>query len=172
MDKLYYKLLKSSYFVFFVLSLLYLYYRRIFILENSVSPIDQWMITSHLVTIVVNNTFLLYQMKKVGTIRAIKNNIIVRVGKTNLYKQLNRFSIKDLCVYFIGTYFVLTLIYIQTLTIIPVYIFFIMLNLCFFFFYQILFNYIIVEDKKTYYSIIPFVLNIVFHYLIVPLLFF
>lgn len=172
MDKLYYKLLKSPYFVCYILSLLYLYYQRVFIWESSISPFDQWIITSHVVTILVNNTFLLYQMKKVGSIGTIKNNIIIRIGKDNLYKQLYKLSIKDLCIYFIGTYVVLTLIYIHTLTIIPIYIFFIMLNLCLFFFYQVLFNYMIVEGKKTYYSILPFVLNILFHYLIVPLLFF
>ena len=172
MDKLYYKLLKSPYFICYILSLLYLYYQRMFIWENSTSPIDQWMITSHIVTIVVNNTFLLYQMKKVGSIRTIKNYIQIRIGRTNLYKQLYQLSMKDLCIYFIGTYIALTLIYIHTLTIIPIYIVFMTLNLCLFIFYQVLLNYIIVEGKKTYYSILPFVLNILFHYLIVPLLFF
>lgn len=172
MASLYRRLFKSPYFLLFVLSLIQLYLRRFLIESNSAAPIDQWLITNNTITMLVNNAFLLFQVKKIGVFKNIRDVVLLRIGKDEFYFQLYKLSFKGLLIYFCTTYLFLTIICFKTLSIIPVFIFFIVLNIVIFFIYEILFNYMIVNQKHTLYIIIPFIFNILLHYVIVPILFY
>ncbi|RGB54652.1 hypothetical protein DW114_12390 [Absiella sp. AM09-50] len=172
MVSLYRRLFKSPYFLLFFLSLIQLYFRRYFIESNYTTPIDQWLITNNTITILVNNAFLLLQVKKMGVLKNVRDMVLIRIGKNNFYFQLYKMSFKGLTLYFFTTYIFLSLLFINTLSIVSTYFVFIILNLVIFSLYEVFFNYMIIEQKSTLYIIVPFIFNIVFHYVIVPILFF
>lgn len=140
--------------------------------ENSITPIDQWLITNNTITLLVNNAYLLFQLKKIGVLKNIRDTILIRIGKDELYYQLYKLSFRGLFIYFSLTYFILTILCFNALSIIPLFVFFIALNLVIFFMYEVLFNYLIVSKKSTFFIVIPFIMNILFHYVIVPILFY
>lgn len=172
MAKLYRKLFRSPYFLLFTLSILQLYLRRFLIESNSTTPIDQWLIANNTITLLINNAFLLFQVKKIGVLKNIRDTILLRIGKSEFCFQLYKLSFKGLLLYFSLTYIILTVICFDTLSIIPIFAFFIMLNIILFFMYEVLFNYMIVNKMNTLYIVIPFIVNILFHYVIVPILFY
>lgn len=172
MVRLYKRLFKSLYFLLFILLLVQLYYRRFTTGNNLHTPIDQWLITNHSITMLVNNAFLLFQMKKLGIFKSTRNNVLLRIGKEEFYYQLYKISIINLFIYFLGTYGILTLTNMHSLSIIPLYAFFLMINLILFFAYESLFNFMVINQTSSIFICIPFILNIVFHYAVVPLLFF
>lgn len=173
MGKLYIRLHKSLFYIFYILTLLQLYVRYYLISDNHTVPIDQWLITNNTITILVNSVFLLFQMKKVGVLRSVRDTILLRMDKERFQFQLLKISAIGLLLYFLGTYGVLTLLNIHSMVIVKVFIFFIMLNIVLFSFYEWLFNYAICKDKnRNLLMVLPFALNILFHYFIVPLLFY
>lgn len=170
MLKYYFKSLRSIWFLIYMLTVVFTVIS--FQLNQNEIPVDYWVITNHSITMFVNNAFLLYSFVRTEALSRIKNQVIIRMTRRKTILELIRISLFDLLFYFSCAYGLVLLLNLLEIVAPLQCIIFLLINLLFFMAYELIFIFSILEYFEITYTLIPFVLNILFHYTIVPLLFY
>lgn len=170
MLKYYFHTLRSFWFLLFIGTTLLT--TASFQFSDKSIPVDYWIIVNHSITMFANNAFLLYSYVRTEALSRVKNLIIIRKSERTTVNELIKIAIIDLTVYFTGTYFLVLLLNLSNI-VAPLQCFiFLLMNLFLFLVYESIFMLIIMEHIPLICTLVPFALNILFHYTLVPIIFY
>jgi len=135
-------------------------------------PIDDWLITNHMITMFTNNAFLIYSFVRTAALERVIDQVIVRIKEERAIAEMIKISCLDILLYISLTYLILLAINSSSIMSLGVVIIFLAMNICLFAIYEILFILTILHRIPLSFALIPFILNILFHYTVIPMIFY
>jgi hypothetical protein len=127
-------------------------------------------ITSHFITLIINNFYIYYIFTKTKKLKSIYDKIVVRIGRKNFFIKYFLNILLDVIIYLL---IILIPLYIKfgfISTNINLFILFLVINISLFIIYELISISIIILPKGNKYIIIPVILNIIYHYILMPLI--
>lgn len=127
-------------------------------------------LSANYIALILNNLYILYMFFKTKKVKGLYDKIICRIGQKKFFNSYITNSLIDILLYMFITYSIIYLKLGINLNYIVVFIIFLALSFCNFLFQELISNLTFFTRKGSQYIIYPIMMNLLFHYYIVPLL--
>lgn len=122
------------------------------------------------IVLIINNIYITYLYVKSKKVKSVYDKIIIRVGTEKIFNQYIMNAIIDICFFQFITYFIVYLKVGINLEYISLFIVFLVLNTANFFLQELISTLVFTAKKGEKYIFLPILMNLIFHYYIVPIL--
>lgn len=144
----------------------------LFLIPEKTKDIDLISIltSANYIPLILNNIYIFYIYTKTKKVKSIYDKIVTRIGTKKLFYKYILNSIIDIIFYFIITYLIIYLKLGINLHYINFLYLFIFLNFSNFLVQELISMSIFIVEKGNKYIIIPIIMNLLFHYYLIPFL--
>lgn len=127
-------------------------------------------LSANYIALLLNNSYILYMYFKTKKINYIYDKIVCRIGQKKFFNIYILNSILDILLYNFITYFIIYLKLGINIRFIAFFLTFLAVNLLNFFLQELVSTLVFFTQKGSKYIIYPVIMNLLFHYYMIPLL--
>lgn len=167
MVELYFKQLKSKWFLLFVVSILAMqvfYYQDY---SSSGVSLESWIIYGNFVTTFVNNAFFIFCISRIKVFQSIKDMCIIRNSNDQWVNTLIKIGMIEDIIYIIACHMFTIFLHFSSIENIFGLFVYITITAILFMIYEMIYIIVILKKSNFYLLVIPFILNLGIHYLLV-----
>lgn len=167
MVELYFKQLKSKWFLLFIVITVFMNYYFFINSLTGDTTLENWIVFGNFITIFVNNSFIVYSLNRVKLFQNIYDLCLLRINKDKYTNKLILIGLINLSIYFIVVYCLIIILrfhFIYNYILLIKYLFF---TFMLFFIYEIIYIIVIMDKKKYFLLFIPFITNLAYHFIFI-----
>ena len=144
----------------------------LFLIPEKTKDIDliSTITSANYIPLILNNIYIFYIYTKTKKVKSIYDKIVTRIGTKKLFYKYILNSIIDIIFYFIITYLIIYLKLGINLHYINFLYLFTFLNFSNFLIQELISMSIFIVEKGNKYIIFPIIMNLLFHYYLIPFL--